>query len=268
MNVAFLITGQIRFNHNFKENINQFLSELIDVNVDFFCTTWYEENIDLKRLNEDFDFKVLDVETYNPYTSCFIKNYDEFQDFCLNYKNDDPVYKRHAHTSWLNKAWQNTPCVFYKIYRGYNIIEQYSLKNNKKYDLVIRLRSDCFLRDICSEHTLIHAIHSNKLCIYSHNFQKFLHLHGENDVNVNYHKFIDGWIDETMFYCNMNTFKKFSNIYFDFFNIAKTENTWVIHLIMKHFLKKEMIDIKNPNFKIALSRANDKMIFIFDYLNP
>ena len=62
MNIAILLTNSIRLNHNIKENIDWFLSDLdLSVHtVDIFCSAWYTKDINLKEAENALDFKVFD----------------------------------------------------------------------------------------------------------------------------------------------------------------------------------------------------------------
>lgn len=261
MNIAVLYTGQVRLYHDFKENIKYFLSD-INADVDFFCTTWYEENVDYKNLNNFFKFKVLDIETYNPYTSSFIKNYENFHNFCKNFINNDPFYLNYSHPGWIDKVWQHTPCVFYKLYRGFNIIKKYEELNNKKYDIILRLRFDCLLLNKISNDELIDSISDNKLHIFQHDYEKYLKSRFlEND----YFKYQNGWVDDTIFFSNIRIFEIISELYNQYFDISTIENVWIIHLILKKYLKNKNIEMVSPKFKISLVRPNNT-IPLFDYL--
>lgn len=260
MNIAVLFTGQVRLNHSFKENIDFFLSDA-NYNFDFFCSTWFEENINYSNLQNLFNFKVFDVETYNSYTSFLIKDYENFHKFCLNYKSEDLQYKNYSHPGWIDASWKHSPTVFYKLYKGYNIINQYSLKNNKKYDLILRLRFDCFLRDKISNQELFESITDNCLHVFQHDYNIYSTKFGENE----YFKYQNGWIDDTIFFGSMSVFESFSKIYYEYYNICEKENVWIIHLILKKYIETQKIKVKTPKFKIAISRP-DTMINIFDYL--
>lgn len=265
MNIAILITGKLRRFHNFKKNINFLFEDCNNSNIDYFCTTNFENDVDFNSLQNEFNFKILDIESYNDSTVQFIKDADNFINFVENYKNDDLNYIRFAEQSRKDKSWYHMPCVLYKLNRGMKLIEYYQNKNNKKYDLIIRVRWDTFFVQKFEPHHLIEFKNSNSLYVYKHDFKKYLSFNDYNESNIYYYKFIDDWVDEMLFYGNFDVMNRFKEIYNFYFDIAKENNVWITHKILKIFLDKNNIQTLNPTVKIGIMRK-DHLIHIFDYI--
>jgi hypothetical protein len=271
MNIAVLFTGQIRINHDVVENIKFLFSELNDVNVDFFCSTWHESNIDYKSIETLFNFKIFDVETYNQYTTQFVENYDKFSEFCIIYKNNDPDYISRSEHDWMNGVWKNVPIVFYKFNRSIKLIEKYQELNNIKYDLIVRVRWDIIFDNKLSLEHINEVVYNNKLAVYTHSISEYTNVYEKmnivwpelyNTENLGYHKYVDGWVDETVYYGNPFVMKLFSNIYEEYFEICKNRNCWIVHVILKEYLRKINIQTIIPKLIILLKNTR-----IYHYYN-
>lgn len=271
MNIAVLFTGQIRLNHDISENIKSLFSELNNINVDFFASTWYESNIDYKSVENLFNFKIFDVENYNQYTTQFIKDYDKFSEFCINYKNECVNYNSISEHDRVNGVWKNIPMIFYKLNRGIKLIEKYQELNNIKYDLIIRIRWDAIFTNKLTKDHIEDIVYNNKLAVYIHSISEYSKVYSKmhnvwselyNPLNLEYHEYIDGWVDETVYYGNPSVMKLLSNIYEDYFEICKNKNCWIVHIILKEYLKKVNIQTIIPKLIILLKNTR-----IYHYYN-
>lgn len=260
MNIALFLTGQARLNHDVYENINYFLKNVKNHNIDFFCTGWIDDE-NFNNLNALFKFKILDLETYNQYTDSLLLNSKKFKSFCSNYTKNEDGYNSYSLPCWKDKCWNSTPLNFYKLKRGFDLINEYSLINNTEYSIIIRLRWDCFLRNSIEETLLNDLLINNKLCVFQHNYDVFKNKHG----NDSYYQYVHNWVDDLCFISNFKTFDLFSKIYYAYYDVAVKHNTWIIHMILQKYLQEFSIDIQRPSFKISLSRQN-QIIDIFDYL--
>lgn len=268
MNIAILLTGQIRQYFDVKRNIHNLVSDLSDkCNIDLFCTTNFEPNIDFNKLQQDFNFKILDIETYDEYTSQFIKNHDEFINFCNLYKNDNPWYLRFSNRDWENKVWKNIPVIFHKLHRGMKLIQRYSEINSIHYDIVIRLRWDILLENKFSYEDMLEVYNTKNLYVYQQNYKKYKEILEEREsaANTDYHKYVDGWVDETIFYGCYKTMSEYSNIYLEYIDIVRKYNTWISHEIFKYYSEQKNIKIDVPHTRILLTRE-DKQYILFGYL--
>lgn len=268
MNIAILLTGQVRQYFDVKSNINNLISALVDkCNIDLFCTTNFDSNIDFNKLQNDFDFKLLDIETYNEYTKNFINDHDQFINFCNFYKNNNADYLRFSNRDWENKVWKNVPVIFHKLHRGLRLIQKYSDIHGIQYDIVIRLRWDILLENSFSYEDILEVYHTKNLYVYQQNYIKYKEILEESEslANTEYHKYVNGWVDETLFYGCYNTMFEYSNIYFEYLDISRKYNTWITHEICKHYLEDKKINIDVPHIKISLMRENIRYM-LFTYL--
>jgi len=265
MNIAILITGKLRRFHDLKQNINFLFEDIENVNLDYFCTTNFELDVDFKSLQDEFDFKILDVESYDENTIQFIKDANNFINFVENYKNEDPDYICFAEQSRKENVWYHMPVTFHKLNRGIRLIENYQIKNNKKYDIIIRIRWDTFFKNKFKKDHLLECKDSNFLYVYKHSFEKYLKSIEYNESTVSYQKFVDDWIDEMLFYGNYKTMNIFKEIYNCYFDIAIKNNVWITHKILKIYLDIVNIQSLNPDVKIGIMRK-DRLIHIFNYL--
>ncbi len=267
MNIAVLFTGQLRITHDIYQNVTHCLAKLTGCNIDYFATTWYEDGLNLKEFSDKFNFKIFDVETYNQYTTQFIKDYEEFESFCESYKNDDYDYQLSSESGRVNKHYRSVPLVFYKIHRGVKLVQSYEKLNGIKYDLILRLRWDCELKTQLEIDHLSDIVTNNKLAVYYHNVDEYIskkHLFKEMDtpLNLRYHYYIDGWIDDTMSYSTPDIMYKLVDVYNEYLQIAKESNNWISHVIFREYIKKYNIPIQIPRVFIAL---RDR--YIFNYYN-
>jgi hypothetical protein len=264
MNIAVLFTGEIRITHDVVQNIKYLFSDLTDVNIDFFCTTWYKKDIDIRTIQELFEFKIFDVETYNKYTTQFVKNYKDFEKFVDSYKNEDYEYNLRSDHDRLSGVWKNVPVIFYKLNRGINLINEYQRVNNINYDLILRLRWDAKFTSKLSRNHLEEVITDNKLGVYIHSFEQYEsvkdRLPNYSIDNLHYHKYVDGWVDETIYYGNPAVMNIFGDVYNTYYDICVSKNCWIIHVILKEYINQLKIHTIIPNVGIEL-----KNMLIYHY---
>lgn len=234
MNVAILLTNSVRINHDVRENIKDFLSDLDNtINVDFFCTTWFNNELNFNDINNLFDFKILDIECQNDYSNSFILNYDNYKNFCNSYTNENPLYKLYSEPNFQAGGGINSLYTVYKIYRGYKLIENYSKKNNIKYDVVIRTRFDLEFLSKISIDQLIEA--KNNDSFFGRNMKK------EMDLSRDFFFYTDNWICDDYFYANFETFKKIADLYFQYYEYSIKHNTWITHIWFKEYINDNNI---------------------------
>lgn len=235
MNIAVLLTNSIRINHDIIKNLEFFLSDLNreKINVDFFCTTWHENDIDFKYIKEMFDFKILDIESQNDYSNSFILKYDEYKNFCDHYVNEDILYKLYSEPNFKRGGGINSLYTVYKINRGFNLIKNYSFKNKIKYDLIFRTRWDLEFLNKITENHLIEA--KNKNGFFGRNMTVQI------DPNLNFFYYTNNWICDDYFYANFETFEKITNLYNHYYEYSKKYNTWITHIWFREYLNDNSI---------------------------
>jgi hypothetical protein len=136
MNIAVILTGHMRCWEqvfpNFKEKI------LDRWNPDVFIHTWDEEaywdphsqagitengpKLDLIKLSQTYKPKMLVA--------------DDFKLFKDGFENLAKPYTNHYHVP------KNIMSMFYKIGKGFQLVEEFTMQTGKQYDMVMRLRPD------------------------------------------------------------------------------------------------------------------------------
>ena len=250
MNIAILLTNSIRLNHNIKENIDWFLSDLdLSVHtVDIFCSAWYTKDINLKEAENALDFKVFDLESQNEYTDSLMLNYENYNNFLNTYVNEDPLYNDYSKFNFTKGGGIHSLYAIYKINRGYNIIKSYSKKNNIKYDLILKTRFDFEFCQKLSESHLVECKNENAY------FGK--DSRAEYNLEHMMYTYTDGWIGEEYFYANDESFEKISNLYYSYYDLSLKHNTWITHVWFKKYLKEISLPFKKSSIFGRLRRPN------------
>jgi hypothetical protein len=267
MNIAILYTGQVRVSHSFEErldSIKNLFKNFSDDNIDFFCTTWYEDNIDFKKMQSVFSFKVFDIETNNDYTTQFVKDHENFRNFCENYASNDVDYCNYSERDRLCGAWKTLPIVFHKLHRCVKIIEKYQKLNSVKYDLIFRLRWDADFGTSLERNHILEVISQDKLSVFKHSYDEYINKFKDSDTqeNIMYHKYVDGWVDETVYYSNMKTMILFTDVYNYYYDIAKNNNCWIIHVILQRYIYQTRLKTCIPRLRVGFKNR-----VIYHYYN-
>jgi len=125
---AVLITGKLDY---FKETYNNISDRLLSFlgDYDVFVSTWDLPEQDKTDLISFYNPKILDTEVFNENTKYLIHNHFNYQKAL----DIEPKY-----------GTRNSLYMWYKVNKGLNLIKEYSLFNDVKYDYVVRLRTDFF----------------------------------------------------------------------------------------------------------------------------
>jgi hypothetical protein len=128
MKTAVLITGKLDY---FKETYNNISDRLLSFlgDYDVFVSTWDLSEQDKTDLISLYNPKILDTEVFNENTKYLIHNHFNYQKAL----DIEPKF-----------GTRNSLYMWYKVNKGLNLIKEYSLFNNIKYDYVVRLRTDFF----------------------------------------------------------------------------------------------------------------------------
>ena len=240
--IAILITGLPRFTFDLKSNIfDFFISKELKDKVDLFLCTWFDDSVDFKKLQEEMNFKVLDVSTQSLYTNSYlIKDFNNFNDFCKTYKNEDRLYINYSLPYYINSSPLTSMYQIYQINRGFNIIKNYSLVNNIKYDIIIRTRLD------------VEFLHTFTPDLYDKTIKSKNTFFGRNWISektdpLTFEYYANNWVDDLYFHANFESFEKISSIYDEYYNLSIKHNTWIIHILLYQFLKHNNITFeKSP----------------------
>ena len=240
--IAILITGLPRFTFDLKSNIfDFFISKELKDKVDLFLCTWFDDSVDFKKLQEEMNFKVLDVSTQSLYTNSYlIKDFNNFNDFCKTYKNEDRLYINYSLPYYINSSPLTSMYQIYQINRGFNIIKNYSLVNNIKYDIIIRTRLD------------VEFLHVFTPDLYDKTIKSKNTFFGRNWISektdpLTFDYYANNWVDDLYFHANFESFEKISSIYDEYYNLSIKHNTWISHILLYQFLKHNNITFaKSP----------------------
>lgn len=250
--IAILIIGLPRWTYDVKSNLfNFFIPSHLKDKTDLFFCTWFDYDFNYKKLNEYLNFKVLDISTQCLYTNNFINNFNEFKEFCKFYKNESYEYKLFSEDAFNKNAHINGVYQLYLINRGFNIIKNYALINNIRYDVVIKSRLDLeFL------HTFTDEIYENTIKSNNTFFgRKHLHVNIP-DSNI-FSKYTNNWVDDVYFYSKFDTFEKISKIYDQYYDIATNHNTWITHIWFDEFLKQNNINFEKSPITTQIIRPDN-----------
>ena len=221
MKIAVLITGKLDYFKETYNNINDRLLSLLG-DYDVFVSTWDLPEQDKTDLISLYNPKVLDIETFNENTKYLIHNHSAYQKAL----DIEPKY-----------GTRNSLYMWYKINRGLNLIKEYSLFDNTKYDLIIRLRTDFFF--------------TNRLDLDSIN--KALDKTIIIGPHVDHHSWRDGTphASDNFFIIHNDYINIFSQFYFNYSNLWNT-NKYISpeHLYYK-YLKDLNINFLQTNLKFG-----------------
>lgn len=154
--IAVIISGHIR-NSNIVNSLNN-LKDYYDIDV--FIHTW--DNIGLKGNEVNYD-DAINKETVEKVVASInnVKDYliENNKKFLLDIKKDTEK------NTYFNYS---SPEIFiksqlYSVKKSYELLKNYSLKNNIKYDCVIKLRFDLNFTTFLLDYTLINEINNNKI---------------------------------------------------------------------------------------------------------
>ena len=128
MKTAVLITGKLDY---FKETYNNISDRLLSFlgDYDVFISTWDLSEQDKTDLILLYNPKILDTEVFNENAKYLIHNHFNYQKAL----DIEPKY-----------GTRNSLYMWYKVNKGLNLIKEYSLFNDVKYDYIVRLRTDFF----------------------------------------------------------------------------------------------------------------------------
>jgi hypothetical protein len=247
--IAILITGLPRLTFDVKSNIfDFFISKELKDKVDLFFCTWFDDNCNFKKLQEEMDFKVLDVSTQSLYTNSYlIKDFNNFNNFCKTYKNEDPYYILYSLPYYINSSPLNSMYQIYQINRGFNIIKNYSLVNNIKYDIIIRTRIDVeFLHTFTPD--LYDKTIKSKNTFFGRNWTC------EKTDAIGFYNYANNWVDDLYFHANFESFEKISSIYDEYYDLSIKHNTWISHVLLYQFLKRNNMTFEKSPIKTLVRR--------------
>ena len=219
-----------------------------------FCSSI---NYEPHRLNHCFKLEQLQKHLKNPNGCVYCKPQSEFtkecdfiidmnnsqsnfNDFCKTYKNEDRLYINYSLPYYINSSPLTSMYQIYQINRGFNIIKNYSLVNNIKYDIIIRTRLD------------VEFLHTFTPDLYDKTIKSKNTFFGRNWISektdpLTFDYYANNWVDDLYFHANFESFEKISSIYDEYYNLSIKHNTWISHILLYQFLKHNNITFaKSP----------------------
>lgn len=220
-NIAILITGHVRKN-SLLNGINQFCSQS---NCHIFIHTW--DNIGIKGNETSSSDPIVKDNVLNEINKYInLKSYEIENNAIWVEKNKEE--KTHFNLS--------SPEVFiksqlYSINRSYNLMEEYSIKNEIEYDVVFKFRFDCAIHKFQLSDLTINNIKNNNIiftpnldCMHHHidygtscwACDNMYYKHNLTDVHYFEHTNI---ICDLFAYGNKNSMKKYCDLYNNYDNL-------------------------------------------------
>lgn len=188
-------------------------------------------------------WKSVDIETFTPYTSGVIKNFNEHQSVILKYQHN------------ADSRVSNTLYWLYKLQRNYNIVRQYELVNNMKHDYYVRIRPDVGLSKHIDVNQLNQLTDDN---IITH-VDRVMHINGRIFGCG------DGWIDDNFCIAKQNPFEVYCSVYDDIISLCHDCQNCISHIIFKRQFELKNIKTIQPNSPISMPRNTPNGVFIYHY---
>ena len=222
MRVAIVVTGYLPyFRETFSNIKNKILSKFTDYDV--FLSTW---NLD-KETKQDFislyNPVLIDNEPFTEETKYILANN-------LNYirsipKQSDAGASPHSIAMW------------YKLSRGFNMVQEYTLDKGKNYDVIIRLRTDfIFTTSITQE-----EIETSKKGLI------FLGPHCGDNIGL--HK--NGHAADNFMMFSPKHLNLLSSLYFNYYHVWVKHRCYTPEHVFYSYLKDTLAPFKQTNLKFA-----------------
>jgi hypothetical protein len=214
MKSAILLYGQLRrFNISdltFKECIST-----LNKNYDIFCHFGYQENDDIESFIKEYNPKILKIEK-DPTINEIVEHYNLNKNIFVN---------------------NRLLIQLFSMEKVFNILKEYEIKENIKYDLYIKTRTD--------------LVFKNKIDLNIDNLSAYVcrNIWGQ-DIN-------DYTTDLLLLTKSFQNIKKICNMGYYIDNIINSFNNEKYYHheeILAQYLKIEKIQIKSHNVKVTLAR--------------
>lgn len=224
--IAVLITGQVRYPDVALPNIQNSLAKL---NADYFLSTWRLSGESDKKKNKTE--RTLDIEdSIGKHFRCKDKFIDDFMpeytDKIYGVKRIERIKKiEPIHSKY------NLPS-FYLMHKGFNLVQNYMLKNKEKYTHIVKIRPD-----------LLFSKSLSTACFSS------TRIVGEKDMVNPKIQFSDKF-----FICPIHCAPAVFNIFSQIENIWQSGQNNVGERLFKYYL--DFLGIKQSYYKFRISLAN------------
>jgi hypothetical protein len=224
--IGVILSGHIR-----NGDVISALNNLKDnYDIDVFIHTW--DNIGLKGSETDIDGATNKKNVENAIASIVnVKDYmiETNKDFLLDIKEETEknLYFNYSSPEIFIKSQ------LYSVQKSYELLENYSIKNNIKYDCVIKLRFDLSFNSFAVDYDLISEINNHKIIFVTNSEEHFhadygascwacdnmYHKQGLKSVHYFEHTNV---ICDLFAYGSQEAMKKYSNSYSDYDSLNKS----------------------------------------------
>lgn len=246
MKIAILMSGRTDlFDRVVDLNLENLIGPLKSAGhqVDMFGSFWKEDTTD-PCINAYLEYwKVIDVESFTPYTSGLIKNFREHQQLVQTYQHTQD-----------NKV-SNTLYWLYKLNRLFSIVKEYEHQNNTRYDYYIRLRPDVGLhRPFDPDH--LYCLTDNNIITH---VDHVVHIDGKIYGCGN------GWIDDNFCIAKHDPFYVYCKVYDDIIKLCIDCNNCISHLLFKRQFELYNIKTLLPNSILVMPKRMPGGVFNYLY---
>ena len=222
MKTAIVVTGYLPyFRETFSNIQNKILSKFSDYDV--FLSTWDLKDEDKKDFISLYNPVLIDNELYTEETKYILKNN-------LRYIQSIPGQSNAG-------ASPHSIAMWYKLSRGFNMVDEYALEKNKNYDLIIRLRTDFIFTNSLTSDEITNTL---KGVIYVGP-----HCGADIGLNGNGHA-----ADNFMLFNNSNL-ELFKNLYPNYFYIWDQYKCYTPEHVLYTYLKNSLATFRQTNLKFA-----------------
>lgn len=160
MKIALCFSGHFRnFNYSVG-NIKSFIIRPLLSNnhhVDIFCSFWDTNGF----REESFGNNITDINIIKTIIDPKILDFEKFNANSFNqYRSDQ--YLEYPNLCCINTSY-DASSMWYKVNRCFQLMNQYSIENNIKYDIIFRLRPDIIYTKPIDINIILNAKYDNKL---------------------------------------------------------------------------------------------------------
>lgn len=212
MLIAVCFSGHMR---TYEKTLPYIKRQLLDeYNCDVFINTWKDEGSNWNNI----------IDNYKPKSICI----EDQKQFIDNYPN------KHL-TSQNIRSNIGVIGMYYKIYKCNELKKEQEKINNKKYDIVIRIRPDGIL---------------NKKITFEDNYLNNIYVTiGENNT----------WISDTFAHSSSNNMDYYSNTYCHLDEFYEKENSLHPETMLRYCFNKYNLNIKTNDIKFSVLRENNQI---------
>lgn len=162
INVAVCISGQMR---SYKKCYNSLLNKIIvPLEADIFIHTWEKIGKSHKEKGKKINGKITKEELIDLYNADSLEIESQPS-------GSNEVFKNKKVPKELIKEeplhYKSALPMYYQIYKSFKLLEKYSMKNNIRYDLVIRVRPDTMFKEKIPNYIIESALKDSEMVFFA-----------------------------------------------------------------------------------------------------